>query len=141
MRSGTIFLLTLLFPVMAMSDGSISGQDRLSECTTLRTDPNDIHECYFTVGDEVEREMVQAYLIAQRAVNAFDLRHSLDLERSTNVLLQESQAAFEEYRKLHCIFPEREALGGTAAINGIVECRVELTLLRIEQLNEIASIF
>jgi len=141
MRSVTIILLTLILPAMAMSDGLTSGQDRFSECNALRTDPNDIHDCYFAVGDEVEREMVQAYLTAQRAVNAFDLRHSLDLERSTKVLLQESQAAFEEYRKLHCEFPEREALGGTGAINGIVECRVELTLLRIEQLNEIASIF
>ncbi|MDB6179345.1 DUF1311 domain-containing protein [Paracoccus sp. Z330] len=135
-----IILLVLFFPAMAMSDGTASSQDRFTKCGALNEGPDDVHECYFAVGDEVEREMVQAYRLARSAAKAFDQHHAIDSERSTEVLLQESQVAFETYRKLHCRFPERAALGGTGAINGIVACRVALTVIRTEQLGEIAGI-
>ncbi len=134
-----IILLMILVPTTAMSDGSTLGQDRFSNCNTPGGDPNEIHECYFAVGDEVEREMVQAYRIAQTALRAFDLEYSLDDDRSTTALLQEAQIAFEQYRKIQCQFPEREALGGSGSINVTIACRVDLTLFRIGQLTEHAA--
>jgi len=133
-------LLTIFLPTLAISDGSDIVGDRFSECSVPGDDPHEINRCYFAVGDEVERELVQTYRFAQTALRAFDLEYSLENERSTSALLQETQVAFEQYRKLYCQFPERHALGGTASINVTVFCRVELTLFRIEQLAEQASI-
>ena len=132
-------LVTIFLPTLAMSDGSDIVGDRFSGCS-VPGDPHAVNRCYFAVGGEVEREMVQTYRLARTAYRAFDLEYSLENERSTSALLQKTQVAFEQYRKLHCRFPEREALGGTASINVTVFCRVELTLFRIEQLAEQASI-
>ena len=135
-----VIMLTMLTPTIAMSDGIVIAPDRFAECSVPGGDPKEINDCYFAVGDEVEREMVQAYRIADASMKAFDLEHSLESDRSTSALLQQTQIAFEDYRKLHCQFPEREALGGTGSINVTIACRVNLTLLRIEQLAAHASI-
>ena len=140
MCNAKIILLTLLTPTIAISDGIDPAPDRFSECQVPGGDPHEVHECYFSVGDKVEREMVQAYTNAQETLRTFDLEHSLTEERSTSELLQETQVAFEQYRKLHCQFPEREALGGTGSINVTVACRVELTLYRIGQLTQHANV-
>lgn len=135
-----VIVLTMLNPTIAMSDGIAVEADYFAECSVPGSGPKEINECYFAVGDEVEREMVQAYRLADANLQAFDLENSLESDRSTSALLQEVQIAFENYRKLHCEFPEREALGGSASINATIVCRVELTLSRIEQLTEYASI-
>ena len=132
-------LVTIFLPTLAMSDGIDIVGDRFAECS-IRDEPRAVNRCFFAVGDEVEREMVQTYRLAQTALRAFDLEYSLENERSTSALLQETQVAFEQYRKLYCQFPERYALGGTGSINVTISCRVELTLFRIEQLAEQASI-
>ena len=129
----------MLAPTIAMPDGLALEPDRFAECRVPGGDPNEMNECYFAVGDEVESEMVQAYRLADANLQAFDLEHSLDSDNSTNALLRETQIAFENYRKLHCQFPEREALGGTASRNVTGACRVELTLFRIEQLVDYAT--
>lgn len=135
-----VIMLTMLAPTISMSDGIAIEPDRFAECSAPGSDPNEINVCYFAVGDKVEREMVQAYRLADATLQAFDIDQSLESDRSTSVLLQETQIAFENYRKLHCQFPEREALGGSASINVTIACRVELTLSRIEQLADYASI-
>ncbi|GHA49071.1 hypothetical protein GCM10008927_12790 [Amylibacter ulvae] len=135
-----VFWILLLIPSITMSGELAPKPDRFHECRTLGDAVNEVRECFFAVGETVEREMVDAYLGARNALEAFDHEHALKSDHFTSTLLQETQIAFEQYRKLHCQFPERVSLGGTGAINVTLACRVDLTLLRILHLREYASI-
>ena len=133
------FFWLLLIPAMATAEKVGPASELLPECTAPQTDPNAVHQCLFAMGDQVERDMVRAYLDAQAALAAFDQEFSRKADASASALLQSSQIAFEEYRKYHCAFPERLMLGGTAAINVTLGCRIDLTRSRIEQLQDYAT--
>lgn len=134
-----VFFWLLLIPATATAEKAAPASELLSECTAPQTDPNAVHECLFAMGDQVERDMVRAYLDAQAALAAFDQAFSRKADASASALLQSSQIAFEEYRKYHCAFPERLSLGGTAAINVTLGCRIDLTRSRIAQLEAYAT--
>jgi len=134
-----VFFWLLLIPAMATAEKVGPASELLPECTAPQTDPNAVHRCLFAMGDQVERDMVRAYLDAQAALAAFDQAFSRKADASASALLQSSQIAFEEYRKYHCAFPERLMLGGTAAINVTLGCRIDLTRSRIEQLQDYAT--
>ena len=127
-----MFFSLLLIPATATAEKLPPASEPLSDCTAPQTDPDAVHQCLFAMGDQVERDMVRAYLDAQAALAAFDQAFSRKADASASALLQSSQIAFEEYRKYHCAFPERLSLGGTAAINVTLSCRIDLTRSRIE---------
>ncbi len=134
-----MFFSLLLIPATATAEKLPPASELLSDCTAPQTDPDAVHQCLFAMGDQVERDMVRAYLDAQAALAAFDQAFSRKADASASALLQNSQIAFEDYRKYHCAFPERLSLGGTAAINVTLSCRIDLTRSRIEQLQDYAT--
>ncbi len=99
-----MFFSLLLIPATATADKLPPASELLSDCTAPQTDPDAVHQCLFAMGDQVERDMVRAYLDAQAALAAFDQAFSRKADASASALLQSSQIAFEEYRKYHCAF-------------------------------------
>lgn len=127
----------LVFTSAASADGTLSLNDRLSLC--VETEFYEIDSCYHTLAELAEQEMVDAYLVAKVAVEDFDKRET---QAPTAVeRLQNAQTLFEEYRKIHCEWPDvfTNFVGHNWSVREWLVCRTELTLFRVEQLGDISS--
>ncbi len=126
--------LVLLRAVPAIADGSDDLRERLSFCVT--TDYFEVDSCYQTLRDVTEEEMVSAYLAAQAAVAEFDRLEGRTGNHSVE-LLQDAQVAFEDYRRIHCDWPDN-FLNWTQSVPEELVCLSELTLDRIDQLRRLS---
>jgi len=127
-----ILCASMFGAVQAGADGTDDLRDRLSFCVTTKFD--EVDTCYQTLPNIAEEEMVNAYLVAQAAVaETFKLEGS----NYSVQLLQDAQVAFEDYRRIHCNWPDH-FLNYTQNVPEQWICLTELTLDRIDQLRRLS---
>lgn len=124
----------MLGALPAGADGSGDLRERFSFCIT--TDFVEVDSCYQTLRNTAEEEMVNAYLAAQAAVAEFDRLEGRRGNQSVQ-LLQDAQVAFEDYRRIHCDWPNN-FLNWSQSVPEKWICLTELTLDRADQLRRLS---